>query len=586
MPRRKQSLEHRTFPIQLGDKPGVADLDAFTLIKSRMLVCANSGGGKSYLLRRFAEQVAGKIPTIIIDPEGEFSTLREEVDVVLVGPDGEVPASVATAGRLARRLIELRVSAVIDLYSLPLPEKQKFVKFFIEALLNLPRNMWARTFIILDEVHKFAPETERDVVSRDAVISLMDQGRKRHLGAVIATQRLSKLAASARAEANNVFVGRTAQDLDLRRAADLMGFNKAEWQTIKEFDPGEFYAFGPAFQQRGVLKFRSGKVKTTHDSDDLQGQAGPPRPSNMILRVAKELSDLQQEVEKEKDEMTRLREENHRLRSSARAPATVVHAGASRKELADAEKAGWTNGHNEGIRQGFERGWDACKKEALTISLEATQEGLKKLRALQTQLPKDLRTKPEVARVKPSEPWQPKGAALAPKPPAAPKRAVEPTGADLGRGAPFKIITVLVEHGGPMSRAKAAFLAGLSPNNGNFKNALSTLRTEGLMQDVSGGDIVATEDAVKRFAGNVAPLPKGRDLLDYWKMKFGGGAPGKIFTVLVDAGGPISREDAANAAGLQANNGNFKNALSTLRTAGVMKDTEGKHIMLAQELTS
>ena len=48
------------------------------LLKSRMLVCANSGGGKSYLLRKLAEVCFGKIPQIIIDVEGEYLTLREK----------------------------------------------------------------------------------------------------------------------------------------------------------------------------------------------------------------------------------------------------------------------------------------------------------------------------------------------------------------------------------------------------------------------------------------------------------------------------------------------------------------------------
>jgi len=48
------------------------------LITSRLLIQANSGGGKSWLLRRILEQSHGKIQHLIIDLEGEFSTLREK----------------------------------------------------------------------------------------------------------------------------------------------------------------------------------------------------------------------------------------------------------------------------------------------------------------------------------------------------------------------------------------------------------------------------------------------------------------------------------------------------------------------------
>lgn len=37
-------------------------MDVDTLVESRLLGCANSGGGKSWLLRRILEQTHGKRP--------------------------------------------------------------------------------------------------------------------------------------------------------------------------------------------------------------------------------------------------------------------------------------------------------------------------------------------------------------------------------------------------------------------------------------------------------------------------------------------------------------------------------------------
>lgn len=75
--------------ISLGEKINI-DLDV--LLRTRMLIQANSGGGKSWCIRRIAEQAAGKVQSIIIDPEGEFATLREKHNFVLVGNGGETPA--------------------------------------------------------------------------------------------------------------------------------------------------------------------------------------------------------------------------------------------------------------------------------------------------------------------------------------------------------------------------------------------------------------------------------------------------------------------------------------------------------------
>jgi len=67
-------------------------LDFQRLIESPLLVQANSGGGKSWLLRRLLEQSQGKVQQIILDPEGEFGTLRERYNYVLAGKGGDTLA--------------------------------------------------------------------------------------------------------------------------------------------------------------------------------------------------------------------------------------------------------------------------------------------------------------------------------------------------------------------------------------------------------------------------------------------------------------------------------------------------------------
>src|SRR5438094_10539198 len=95
-----------------------ANIDLPTLIDTRLLVQANSGGGKSWLLRRLLEQSQGKVQQIVIDLEGEFATLREKYDYVLAGKDGDTPAEPRSAYLLAKRLLELNVSTIIDMYEL------------------------------------------------------------------------------------------------------------------------------------------------------------------------------------------------------------------------------------------------------------------------------------------------------------------------------------------------------------------------------------------------------------------------------------------------------------------------------------
>ena len=114
-------------------------MDLPKLIDSKLLIQANSGGGKSWLIRRILEQTHGKVQQIILDPEGEFGTLREKYDYILAGKGGDTPADPKSAAMLAKRLLELKVSAIIDLYELHPQDRKRFVRLFLEAMVNAPK---------------------------------------------------------------------------------------------------------------------------------------------------------------------------------------------------------------------------------------------------------------------------------------------------------------------------------------------------------------------------------------------------------------------------------------------------------------
>ena len=249
-------------------------------------------------MRLIAERAG--IQTIVLDNEGEFASLREAVDVLLVGAGGELPANPRHAALLARRLLEYKVSAVVDLYELKLAERRRFVKLFLESLIHLPRELWRPTLVILDEAHIYCPERgSGEAESTEAVISLMSQGRKRGFAGIIATQRLSKLHKDAAAEANNVIIGRTWLDADQARAGDALGLSKSDRLKLRDLGQGEFYAFGPALGQPGVVHFRSDQVRTTHPRPGERHLLTAPAPSRAIRGVLGKFADLPQEAEDE-----------------------------------------------------------------------------------------------------------------------------------------------------------------------------------------------------------------------------------------------------------------------------------------------
>lgn len=282
-------------------------LDA--LLSTRLMAQANSGGGKSWLLRRLLEQTHGRVQQFVIDPEGEFATLRQKFDYVLAAKNGgDTLAEPRAAKLLAERLLKLRVSAVLDIQELKPTERVEFVQLFLESLIDAPKSLWRPALVVIDEAHVFCPQGG-EASSSIAVRDLCARGRKRGYCAVLATQRISKLHKDAVAECNNKLIGRASLDVDMKRCADELGFTKDRMSELRSLKPGEFFAYGPAIETRPVSGARAvtgivtrvhvGPVITQHPkvgARRIRTKAAPP-PTRKIKQMLPQLSDLPAEAE-------------------------------------------------------------------------------------------------------------------------------------------------------------------------------------------------------------------------------------------------------------------------------------------------
>ena len=262
-------------------------IDLEELLATRLLVQGNSGSGKSHLLRRLLEKSAGQVQQIVIDPEGDF--------VTLAGPYGHLAIEAAEhdekeIARAAARIREHRASVVLSLEGLEAEGQMRCAAAFLSALFEAPRDHWYPALVVVDEAQLFAPAGGGEVAeevrraSLSAMTNLMCRGRKRGLAGIIATQRLAKLAKNVAAEASNFLMGRTFLDIDMARAADLLGMERRQAEAIRDLPRGTFLALGPAISRR-PLSVAIGEVETRARSmspklvplpaapatDDLQG---------------------------------------------------------------------------------------------------------------------------------------------------------------------------------------------------------------------------------------------------------------------------------------------------------------------------
>ncbi|MDA8232446.1 MAG: ATP-binding protein [Magnetospirillum sp.] len=249
-----------------------AMLDLEELLATRLLVQGNSGSGKSHLLRRLVEQSAAWVQQAILDPEGDFVTLAEAFGHVVI--DAALHTESALQ-HIASRVRQHRVSVVLNLENLETERQMRHAAAFLGGLFDADRDHWHSMLVVVDEAQLFAPAAAGDVsdearkASLGAMTNLMCRGRKRGLAGIIATQRLAKLAKNVAAEASNFLMGRTFLDIDMARAADLLGMERRQAETFRDLQRGHFVALGPALARR-PLPIRIGEVRTA-------ARAGSPR---------------------------------------------------------------------------------------------------------------------------------------------------------------------------------------------------------------------------------------------------------------------------------------------------------------------
>lgn len=553
--------------IRIGKGKGGVEIDPGKLVGGCALIQGTRGCGKSYLVRVIVEQtIPAGLQTIILDPEGEFATLREKCDILIAGPDGDVPCEVRSAKLLARRVAELGVSTVVDMSDLLRDDQAALVDAFLTELDRLPKRLEQSRLVVIDEAHEFAPEQGKArSQSTKAVIALMSRGRKRGLGAILVTQRLSKLRNDAASEAATRFILRTSP-IDLVTAQRLLGITPKEREILRNLPDGVVMAEGAALSHTGVVNFQVRTAQTTHPEPGTRYKVTPPPPKRAVKNLLAELADMppskaEEEAASLEAANKKIRELEKRIRAlqsetpsepdTARFKAAVA---ALAQKIADKATTKQIKQYETMLTK-VGRELSKIDRAIETISDASRQAqiyaGEEVLPFAQDDVPKQ----------------HPRSSRASSRPPAATNGQKKTPG-----GGKRRILVALASVGDWVPRPELAILANLSPRTGTFSDYLSLLKREGYIED-AGGQYRIT-DAGLATLGDYTPVPvSGNDLIDKWRPA-GTGGKGRIFNALADAGPRgLDRSDLAAVADLNPRTGTFSDYLSYWRRLGVI---EGK----------
>lgn len=549
-------------------------LDASEAATQTFAPIASKGGGKTYLATKFAEGLydAG-VPFAALDPVGNWSALTLGVDgkspglsiVVIGGERADIPLDVEHADRLGTFLVSQGLQAVIDLSELSKKKRKEFVADLCEAMFREARTQRSPFMIIFEEAQLFAPQHAARGEERmlGAVTDIVRLGRNYGLGSMLVTQRPQSVSKEVLNQVECLMVGQLRGPQERKAIRGWIteqgaGVTKEVLDDLPGLSPGEFCVWSPSwlriFKRVRVASKRTFDGSSTPKLGEARAQTvKSQRNIGDVVRLLEKLfapaeakrepaegGSFEVEAEKLAAEVAELVERSERAEGRARdAEAQLV---AARQAMDTLERVFGD------LREAL-RGLPASAPEASPVA----------------RLPAGALTKSETeprrgAPVMPGQLGIKPAARHAARPPAKGTSGMDkPSTAILGVLAPLRE---------PIPKARLALLAGYSPKGGAFNNCLSRLRVAGWIE---GSSELAITRAGRAVAPKVPPLPTGEELLEHWRTHPRMDTPMRvIFWALVNARGPLTKDEIGRKTGYSATAGAFNNAISRLRVLGLI----------------
>lgn len=531
------------------------------LVGSHAIAMANSGAGKTGLIRKVLESSHGQLQHIVLDVEDDFYTLREQFDYLVAGGEnGDCPATVENAAELATMLLTHGISAIIQLNGLKAPEQEEFIRIFLEAMMAAPRALWRPLLLVLDEAQRLAPE-KGNASCKAAMIDMLARGRKRGFTALLGTVRNSQISKDVTGMVNNWFMGRVGQATDRRVTADALGFspNSADARGLQTMEPRTFWAFGPALAPVPV-QFKVDRVKTTmlKSGEATVMSLPPPAAMKRLLAEMAKAAQKAQEAPKKGGGAT-----------TVAATPLPAAPGPSQEEIEAKVKAAYLAGVADGRTEGR-------KAAASTILAEVEK--------LAEEWARDIQGRPEEMIGVPAAP-PPRRRAAAGLREVIADHAEDSSnvvalyegpayeGAFKPSGPQQKIIDAIASwqdvKPGPVDRLMLAFLADSSSKSSGYSNNLGAMRTAGIIIYPMGGHVDLTPDGralaapVRRKLTNDAVQRALMEKLEAPKRRI-------LEALIEDWPEGVSKTKLAERIGVSDKSSGYSNNLGSMRSLGVI----------------
>ena len=536
-------------------------------LEKHIAILGKTGSGKSNLAKTIAEDLLARDERVcVIDPTGTWWGLRLMADgntpsghpiVIFGGQHADLPIGAAHGAAIARAIGTSSTPAIIDTRELTVSDRTRFFTGFAETLVRANRG---ELTLILDEAHLFMPQSGARVgggapAMLPAGNNLVSLGRGVGLRIVLISQRPAKLHKDSLTQVETLVAMRLIAPQDRNAIDDWIG----EWadaqdgrdlaRSLPSLRTGDAWIWSPEMDH---LERAHCPLAATYDSGHARTRESLDLPAIDVAEIAARLEAAGAEVLADDPKALRRRIAELERELRKKAPAAVDEA-----ELYRRVGAALVPVHEDYARR-------LSKADRAIAGLAG------EVRALAGKL--------EEARASLADlPAPPKPKSVAPEPPrkrpvARPSSIQAPSQGLTGPQQRILDALAWLEGLGiaeRASRVQAAFLAGYKPGGGAFNNTLGSLRSAGLIEYPSAGEIVLTEEG--RACAREADMPLTTEALQRAVLNRLSGPQRRVLQPVIAAWpDEMSVEELADAAGYEAGGGAFNNTRGSLRSLGLI----------------
>lgn len=529
------------------------------------------------------EMLAAGLQTVIIDPLDVWWGLRSNGAgtgpgfpiVVMGGEHADVPLTASAGDFVANFLVNNRASAVLSLRHLSKTAQRQFVADLAESLYHLKGQARFRDpmHLIIDECDLYCPQMVRPDMARvsGAIDDLVRRGRSSGIGVSLISQRTAKINKDVLSQVDFMFALKLVGPQDRHALNEWVevhddGSSERVMGTLHQLERGQAWVWGPG---AGILEKVQIRQRTTYDSSATPKLGEKMQPPKQIAPVdIQKLTEGMSLIiaEKERSDPKVLWKKINELNTALQA---LEKANATPKESPDVME----------------------KLKAANAKIIRLRVAVQQINGLIAIIIRDANQINEVIGpiILEGDPERADPKLLPGLPPPTKKNGVIITPISekhvrVTRDPDYpmtkcerEILKVLFNF--PCTRGKLSILSGYT-YSGTFRNALSALRTSGLISGGNNDTISITQAGRNVIANMVVPLPTGQALIEHWKNQLNK-CERAIFEVLCEADAlgltkdQIIEQLARNGTPYEFS-GTFRNALSKLRTMGIIEGSNSQ----------